>query len=438
MIHLHADRRLSWKLEPLFKPSRYKGLHGGRGSGKSHFFAEQLAFEAVEFPARHDGAGMRAVCIREVQKSLKESAKRLIEDKIQAFGLGRFFEIRADSIVTPGGGIVMFQGMQDHTAESIKSLEGVNVAWVEEAQTLTERSLELLRPTIRAPGSELWFSWNPRRPTDPVDRMLRGPNKPSDAVVVEMNWNDNPQFPAVLEQERVDCAANDPDKYGHIWNGEYARVYEGAYFAPMLEAAERDGRIEDSLRPDPLVSLKCYWDIGSTGRHADATSIWVTQHIGGEVRWLDYYEAIGQELAEHVGWLRRSGYEDALQVLPHDGRRSDTVHRVTVAGALGEAGFTTRVMPNAGSGAAVQRIEAMRRILPVSRFDRRRTEAGRDALAWYHERRDAARGVGLGPEHDWASHAADAAGMCAMDFLSTPPTTTGAGKSPRRNLQGYF
>src|SRR5690349_22358393 len=147
----------------LWQPARYKGAHGGRGSGKSHAFAEMLVVRAST------AKGFRAACVREVQKSLKNSVKLLVEDKIKALGVGHLFECLEAEIKTPGGGVIMFQGMQNHTADSIKSLEGFDVAWVEEAQSLSQRSLDLLRPTLRKPGSELWFSWNPGKPTDPVD-----------------------------------------------------------------------------------------------------------------------------------------------------------------------------------------------------------------------------------------------------------------------------
>src|SRR6516165_190204 len=167
--------------EPLLKPSRYKGAWGGRGSGKSHFMAGAV----VEYCLLHPSA--RIVCIREVQKTLAQSAKLLIENKIQEFGVGHLFRVLYDRIETPGGGLIIFQGMTDFTAESIKSLESYNVAWVEEAQTLSDRSLALLRPTIRAEGSEIWFSWNPRRKKDAVDKFLRV-DKPDNAIVVKANW----------------------------------------------------------------------------------------------------------------------------------------------------------------------------------------------------------------------------------------------------------
>lgn len=208
--------------EPLLKPSRYKGAHGGRGSAKSHFFSESAIERCVQYP------GTRIVCVREVQRSLKESVKRLIEDKIQAFELGSIFNALNDSIGTPGGGVIVFQGMQDHTAESVKSLEGFDIAYTEEAQTLTARSLEMLRPTIRKPGSELWFGWNPRSADDPVDKLLRGTTIPPDAIVVRTSYRDNPWFPPELEVERQFDYKNNPQRYAHIWEGEYEPQAIGA------------------------------------------------------------------------------------------------------------------------------------------------------------------------------------------------------------------
>jgi hypothetical protein len=162
-----------------------------------------------------------------VLKSLKESVKLLIEDKIQALGVGRQFKILHDRIEGPGGGLILFQGMQDHTAESIKSLEGFG-AYVEEAQSLTSRSLELLRPTVREAGRELWFSWNPRNASDPVDMLLRGPNPPPDSVVVKSNYPNNPFFPDALEEERAFDEIHSPVRYAHIWLGEYEPMAVGA------------------------------------------------------------------------------------------------------------------------------------------------------------------------------------------------------------------
>ena len=401
------DAKPARVFEPLLQPARYKGAFGGRGSGKSHFFAGQLISDAVRFP------GLRSVCIREIQKSLKESAKRLIEDKLRVFDLNEAdgFRVYEERIRTPGDGVIIFQGMQDHNAESIKSLEGYGRAWVEEAQTLSARSLALLRPTLRAQGSELWFSWNPRRKTDAVDMMLRGPNPPSDAVVVRANWSDNPRLPPELEAERQDCLVAEPDHYDHIWEGGYAAVSAGAYFARALAEAKTEGRI-GSVAVDPLVSIRAFWDIGLR----DATAIWVAQFVGREIRVLDYYEAVGQPLAIHLQWLRNRGFDKALCVLPHDGVREDVVTATRYEDHIRAAGFAVEVVPNQGKGAAMMRIETARRLFPTIWFNAVTTEAGRDALGWYHERKDEARGIGLGPEHDWSSHAADAFGLMCVSY----------------------
>jgi hypothetical protein len=189
-------------------------------------------------------------------------------------------------IETPGDGVIAFQGMQDHTAESIKSLEGFKRAWTEEAQSLSARSLILLRPTIRAPGSELWFGWNPRLKVDPVDVMLRGEEQPTGAVVVRANWSDNPWFPAELEQERQDCLRMQPEQYDHIWEGGYVTVAEGAYYAKQLAEAKAEDR---HVAADPLMEYRAFWDIGTR----DATAIWIAQFVGREIRVLNYYEATG-------------------------------------------------------------------------------------------------------------------------------------------------
>lgn len=417
---------------PLLQPSRYKGLWGGRGSGKSHFFAGLLVEEHFRF------AGHRSVCIREVQKSLKQSAKKLIEDTLQKYGLGEAqgFKVWREVIETPHDGLIIFQGMQDHTSDSIKSLEGFDRAWVEEAQSLSDRSLSLLRPTIRSDNSELWFSWNPSRASDPVDMLLRGDKTPSDAIVVKANWSDNPWFPKVLEAERLDCLNNNADRYGHIWEGEYATVLEGAYFAKHLTQAQLDRRI-GHVAPDPLMKMYAFWDIGGSSSRSDATAIWIAQFVGSEVRVLDYYEAVGQPFDAHVNWLRSNGYEDAVCVLPHDGRKHDMVYSVTPQSFLSDAGFDTDIVKNQGAGAALQRIDAVRRLFPQIRFNQETTEAGRESLGWYHEKRDPVRGIGLGPEHDFSSHAADAFGLMAI-YNNAKKVDDGWGSGPiKRSLKGF-
>ena len=251
--------RVGRKFAPLLLPARYKGAHGGRGSGKSHFFAEMLVARA------NSQLGFRAACLREVQKSLKNSVKLLVEDKIRQLGLTDRFEILEAEIRTPGGGVIIFQGMQNHTADSIKSLEGFDVAWVEEAQSLSQRSLDLLRPTIRKPGSELWFSWNPNKPTDPVDVLLRGENPPSDAKVVEVNWDANPWLPEELKADLEDDRRRDPDKFLHVWQGHYslnseARVFRNwkvEEFDTPKDAVHRFGA-DWGFAVDPTVLVRCH------------------------------------------------------------------------------------------------------------------------------------------------------------------------------------
>lgn len=400
---------------PLLEPARYKGAWGGRGSAKSHTFAEALIEQCLL------EKGTRAVCIREVQQTLKESSKRLIEDKLIAYKIGEAdgFKVYNDLLKTPGDGVITFQGMQDHNAESIKSLEGFRIAWVEEAQTLSARSLQLLRPTIRAEESELWFSWNPRRQTDPVDLMLRGESLPTGAVVVKANWRDNPKFPAVLEAERQDCLRLTPEQYDHIWEGGYATVLAGAYYAKSIAEAKQAGRI-GRVSADPLMTRRAFFDIGGTGAKADAVAIWIAQFVGREIRVLDYYEAVGQPLAVHLAWMRERGYDSgqakARIWLPHDGDTNDTVYDVSYASALRDAGYTVKVVPNQGKGAAKARIEAARRLFPSIWFNQAATQPGIDALGWYHERKDEARNIGLGPEHDWSSHGADAFGLMCVAY----------------------
>lgn len=397
--------------EPLLQPGRYKGAWGGRGSGKSHFFAEKLIDDSLY------ERGLLSVCLREVQRSLKDSAKRLIESKLRKFGLGQAdgFKVFNELIQTPGDGVIIFQGLQDHTAESIKSLEGFKRSWVEEAQSVSSRSLTLLRPTIRAPGSEHWMSWNPRWKADPVDKMLRGAQLPTGAVVVKANWSDNPWFPAELEQERLDCLRDNPDQYDHIWEGDYAKVTSGAYYASQLTQMRKEGRLE-RVAADPLMTLYAIWDIGGTGAKADACTIWIAQFIGREIRVLDYYEAQGQPLATHVAWLRDNGYAKALCILPHDGGTNDKVYNVSYESALKDAGFEVRVIPNQGKGAATMRIEAARRLFPRIWINEATTVAGVDALGAYHERQDETRQIGLGPNHDWASHGADSFGLMCVAY----------------------
>ena len=398
--------------EPLLAPSRYKGAHGGRGSGKSHFFAETLVEDAIRFP------GLRAVCIREVQKSLAESAKRLIEDKIQTLGVGSLFNPLKTEIGTPGGGVILFQGMQDHTAESIKSLEGMDRAWVEEAQTISDRSWRMLRPTIRKPGSEILASWNARLKTDPVDKFFRGPQAASDPGirVVQANWRDNPWFPKELEEERLRDQRNDPEAYPHVWEGDYIQILAGAYYAEALRQAEQEGRI-GFVPIDPNLRIWAFWDIGGPGKKADAMTVVIAQFVGLKICVLDYIEGQGQVLGYYTEQLRERGWAKAYCVVPHDAAQThaDNPTGMDFESQLQQAGFQTEKV-HSPPGIVMQRIATTRRLFPRIWFNKEKTEGIRAAIGWYHEKRDETRNIGLGPEHDWSSHGADAFGLMCIRY----------------------
>lgn len=243
--------------EPLLYPSRYKAAWGGRGSGKSHFFAELMVEENIR-------SKLDNVCLRETLKSLEFSSKKLIENKIVGMNAGAYFEVQDRRIFTKRGGVIIFEGMQNHTADSIKSLEGFDRSWFEEAQRASQKSLDLLRPTIRKPGSELWFSWNPESATDPIDVLLRGDKLPPGAVVVKANYHDNPWFPDVLKQEMEYDQRRDPDKWSHVWMGEYKRNSEARVFKNWItEEFERpEGTIyrlgaDWGFSVDPSVLVRC-------------------------------------------------------------------------------------------------------------------------------------------------------------------------------------
>lgn len=264
--------------------------------------------------------GIRAACVREVQKSLKNSVKLLVEDKIRHLGLIGEFEILDSEIRTPGGGIIMFEGMQNHTADSIKSLEGFDIAWVEEAQSLSQRSLDILRPTLRKPGSELWFSWNPNKPTDAVDVFLRGEHPPSDAVVVEANYSDNPWLPDELRADLADDLRRDPEKFAHVWGGQYAmnanarvfRNWKVEQFETPGDAVHRFGA-DWGFAVDPTVLIRCHiegrtlfvdaeaWEVGC---EIDRTPA-LFDKIAGSRKWLIRADSARPET---VSYMRRNGF----------------------------------------------------------------------------------------------------------------------------------
>lgn len=330
---------------PLLQPARFKGAWGGRASGKSHVMAENLV-EAMVMDA-----DLRAVCIREVQKSLKFSAKQLIEDKIERMGVGHLFDVQAIEIRRKGGsGVCIFQGMQDHTADSIKSLEGFRIAWVEEAQALSEKSLRLLRPTMRAPGAELWFSWNPDQPDDAVDRFLRGQNPPDGAIVVRANWQDNPWLPDEMRVEIEHDRKGDPETYAHVWLGEYntrsdAQVFSGRYQVEEFTPGPGwDGPYfgaDWGFAVDPTVLVKCW--IAPDGRVAiekESGKVGLDIDRTGELWAREIPEAQAQVIRsdsarpETISYLQRHGWPRVTGVDKWKGSVEDGVDWLRAKGLL--------------------------------------------------------------------------------------------------------
>ena len=302
--------------KPLLTPRRYKGAKGGRGSGKSHFFAEMLVESHILNP------DCNSVCIREIQKSLKFSAKKLIEDKIRAMGVSDMFDITLTEIRNKNGnGIIIFQGMQDHTADSIKSLEGFDIAWAEESQSISRHSIELLLPTIRKPSSEIWFSWNPYLDTDPVETMINW-NKDEDSVCVHVNYLDNPFIDEILIKEAERHKRNKPDSFDHVWLGQYATKSDSQIFKDKYEI--KDFEIDKSFgiplfgidfgfANDPTTGVKVYIkndilyiyeEAYKVGLELDDTAMFLKSQISE----IDKYTSEADSARpESISYLKRNG-----------------------------------------------------------------------------------------------------------------------------------
>lgn len=412
------------KLIPVFEgEADVRGAYGGRGSGKTRSFAKMAAVRGMIYGL--GGTSGIILCARQFMNSLEDSSleecKRAIEEEPC---LAAYYEVGDKYIKSRDGRITFAFAGLDRNIGSIKSKGRILLCWVDEAEPVTDEAFTILIPTLREEGdgwnAELWVTWNPKRKTASVEKRFRS-SADARVKIVECNWKDNPKFPAKLERDRQRDLAERPDQYEHIWEGAFASVVEGAYFAPHLTRAKAEGRI-GKVAADPLLTLKVFCDIGGTGAKADAFVMWVAQFVGLQVRVLDYYEVQGQPMSAHATWLRERGYLPATtQIwLPHDGDKQDAVFDTSYRTAFEGIGYAVEVVPNQGKGAARQRIEAARRLFPSIWFNDDTTEAGRDALGWYHEKKDEQRGIGLGPEHDWASHGADAFGLMCVAYQ--PPT----------------
>lgn len=356
---------------------------------------------------------MRVVCAREIQDSLKDSVKQLIEDKISDFGLQDHFEALKDETRAKNGGKFVYKGVW-RNPDALKSLEGADVLWGEEANRFSARSIRLIRPTMRKPGSRMIWTWNPEFDHDPIDRLFRGPaGPPPNSIVREVSWRDNPWFAGTpLQAEMENDYRVDPGTAAHVWGGEYVQAIDGAYYSGQLAKVREEGRVT-SLAKDPVLRVRAFWDLG----YNDATAIWVCQFVGREVRVLDYIEGRSQPIAYYVEQLRSRGWGDAIMGLPHDGANQSLTATGSAEGLLRAAGFEVQVTPNQGRGAALARVEAARRLFTSIWFnDTADVASGMKALAAYHERRDEKRNIGLGPMHDWASDPADAFGLMCVAY----------------------
>jgi phage terminase large subunit len=421
-----AQVAIPQKLIPVFEgEADVRFAHGGRGSAKTRSFAKMVAVWGYRFGMA--GVSGILLCGRQFMNSLDDSSleecKRAIAE--EPF-LAAYYEVGDKYIKSRDGRIAFAFAGLDRNISSIKSKGRILVCWVDEAEPVTEDAWTTLIPTLREEGddwnAELWVTWNPKRKTAPVESRFRASKDPR-AKGVELNWRDNPKFPALLERKRLTDMLERPDQYDHIWEGGYATVVEGAYYAASLTKAKAEGRI-GRVSADPLMMLRVFCDIGGTGARADAFTMWVAQFIALEIRVLDYYEAVGQPMATHAEWLRERGYTPGkAQIwLPHDGDQQDKVFDTSYAKAFRGMEYVVTVVPNQGRGAAKSRIDAGRRLFGSMWFNEKTTEAGRSALGWYHEKKDEERGIGLGPEHDWSSHGADAFGL--MCVVHKPPKTT--------------
>lgn len=391
MTSLTAD--FPEKLDFLFDKYRYKVAYGGRGSGKSWGFARALILLSIKSP-------MRVLCAREVQKSIKQSVHQLLADQIRALGVAHLFEILETEIRGQNGTLFTFTGLANHTVDSVKSFEGADVCWVEEAQTVSQRSWNILIPTIRKPGSEIWVSFNPDLESDDTYQRFVV-SKPPNSMVVRMNFDDNPWFPDELRDEMEHLKGRDYEAYKNVWLGECKYLVEGAVYKAEMERVRNDGRIR-AVAYDPVVCVDTYWDLGV----ADSTSIWFVQQVGNEVRVIDYYEASNEGLPHYAQVLNTKGYVYGKHWAPHDimvRELGSGRSRYETAKSLG---IEFERVPNIK---LEDGIHAVRMLLPRCYFDTEKSARGVECLCNYRrEIHDKTGEVKKTPVHDWASHGADA------------------------------
>ena len=389
----------------LFRPHRYKVFYGGRGGGKSRAFATALLIEGTRRP-------IRCLCAREVQNSIRDSVKRLLDDEIERLGLRPFYESTDFEIRGANGSLFIFSGLR-MSPERIKSFEALTHCWIEEAETVSEASLDLLVPTMRTEGSEIWISFNPRSAQSAVWQRFIVNAPPPGAYVRKVTWRDNPFFPDVLRAEMEHCRETDPAKFDHVWEGNPSAAAKGAYYAKALGEARDAGRLAD-VKPDPGLLVNTAWDLGIS----DSTAIWFFQYLPvgslGEWRFVDFYEASGESLAHYAGILAQKGYRYGQHIAPHDiaVRELGTGRsRLEAAAALGVNFTVCPQMPVADG------IEAARQVIGSAWFDAKKCGQGLESLWAYQREYDEQHACWKErPLHDWTSHAADAFRYAAVGY----------------------
>lgn len=386
----HSSIQLPSKLKPLFDPFRYKVLWGGRGSGKSWGVAIALLLIAAQKPTR-------VLCARELQNSLDESVHKLLSDQIESMGLQSFFTILRDCIRGANGSEFIFEGLR-HNNTKIKSMEGVDICWVEEAEKVTELSWSVLVPTIRKPGSEIWLTFNPAHPDDATwQRFVANPQPNS--WVVNVNWSDNPWFPDVLRSEMETLKSRDFEEYQYIWEGRFRRFTDGSIYKKEIIEAQRSERTGLTIY-DPALPVITAWDLGI----GDSTSIWFAQLYRNEVRLIDYYENNGEGLPHYAQVLQQRGYLYGDHWAPHDIQVRELgsgLSRLEVARSLG---INFRIAPRQG---LEDGIHAVRLTIPRMWFDKKVDKAV-ERLSMYRRELNASTGeYRTTPVHDASSHCAD-------------------------------
>ena len=382
--------------EPIFKPYRYKVIYGGRGSSKSWSVARALLLKGAKEP-------LRILCAREVQKSLKESVHQLLQDSIEAMGLGGFYDVLETEIRGRNGTTFTFAGLLGHTVQSIKSFEGADIVWVEEAQTVSKKSWSVLTPTIRKPGSEIWITFNPDLDTDDTWKRFIVDTPPR-TLLIEVNWEDNPYFPPELEEERIHCLATDPEGYKNIWGGQCRAAVEGAIYAEEMVLAIKERRI--TLLPyDPMAKVHAIFDLGWN----DSTSIVMVQKIGpSALAVIDYIEDSHQTIDYYAKELNDRRYNWGEWYVPHDAEHKDLKTGTTIRALLQKMRKDKRKPKMIPNIAVESGIKMGRQALRVAYFDKIKCERLLECLKRYRRHVNNATNEPGAPVHDEFSHGADA------------------------------